>query len=115
MSQIVVGAKVTPRTPAGLWLADVPCDGTQEQARQNACVLTGEGIVLDVQDIMIDYDTWSDVLGEVCSTKGLGQVAYRSCLLQCTEGIGWAGAGALVLMPGFERDRHAVFDTTPGI
>lgn len=93
-----VGDKVSPKTPAGLWLADVPVDGEAKQIRKSVVVFRGVGTVIAVSDCVIDYDQWeaedddSDGL-----YTGIGKVDYRSCLVQFDDGEGWAGEGALVL------------------
>lgn len=96
---IGVGDIVSPVTPAGLWLADVPVDGSQGQSRESVCVLVGEGVVVEVCDVVVDYDSWEDVEieGEIVTYRGLGTVPYRNLLVESEVGRGWTGEGAVRL------------------
>ncbi len=85
------GDLVTPKTKAGLELADVSTDGKYDQQRNVVCVFRGKGTVLDTKDVIIDYDSWPDSVYD-----GLGKVEYQSVLISCKNGIGWAGEGALI-------------------
>ena len=87
---IQAGSIVSPVTIAGLCLGDVPCDGTYKRKVNTACVLRGKGIVLSTHVIIIDYDSWGG------NYLGIGKVEYMNCFVQCDEGCGWAGEGALV-------------------
>lgn len=87
--EIEIGDKVTPVTPAGLCLSPVPITGKYKQRYDTSCVFTGVGTVIKRVAGVIDYDTWDD--GYV----GLGKVLYVNCFVECDEGIGWAGEGAL--------------------
>lgn len=84
------GDVVYPKSSGGLELCNVPCDGTHDQNRPFTCYLKGKGRVIEVNEITIDYDTWPD------THEGVGKVVYQNCLIQCENGVGWAGAGALV-------------------
>ena len=53
-----IGDKVSPKTVAGLWLADVPVNGQVKQQRKSVCVFNGVGTIIDFHDTIIDYDTW---------------------------------------------------------
>lgn len=92
MERINVGDKVTPKSPGGLQLADRPTNGEYEQYREVICVIKGEGIVMEVEDIVIDYDSWPDTYVDSL----LGKIDYRCCKVKCEAGIGWAGEGALI-------------------
>ena len=61
-----------------------------KQNIQSVCVFKGKGTVLEIKDIVIDYDSWGD------DDQKIGKVPYRNCLVKCITGIGWAGEGALV-------------------
>lgn len=89
-----IGDFVTPKTPAGLWLADVATNGDKNQIRKEACVFRGVGVVTEVFDCIIDYDEWH--AGTEFEEFPLGKVKYRSCFVQFDSGSGWAGHGALV-------------------
>lgn len=91
-----IGDSVTPVTPAGLWLADCPVDGTFKQKRENVCVFKGVGEIIGIKDCVIDYDAW-DEQNTVDSVIGynIGKVHYKSYLIRCSAGIGWAGQGAI--------------------
>lgn len=96
---INVGDTVIPQTPAGLELADVSTSGEYEQKLKTTCVLKGKGTVISVVDCIIDYDDWEKQEGKSYGIK-LGKVEYRSCLVRCANGEGWAGEGALVKQDG---------------
>lgn len=87
MDQIEVGTIVKPITEAGLWLSTEPYDGRHDQELRHACVLRGLGVVLEVKDVVVDYDTWPD-----SKDDGLGKVTIRCCYIRCTEGKGWGSA-----------------------
>lgn len=89
-----VGDVVSPTTEVGLWLADVPVNGEHKQSRKNTCVFTGTGIVKDSARCFIDYDKWEMLNGEEVS--GIGTIEYISYLIECDNGTGWAGMGAIV-------------------
>jgi hypothetical protein len=86
---IKIGDKVTPVTPAGLCLSDKPYTDKYKQEYTTSCVLTGVGVVVGGRSIIIDYDSWPDMY------VGIGKLRYDSCLVECKDGVGWAGAGAL--------------------
>lgn len=86
---IKIGDKVTPVTPAGLWLSAMATTGKYRQEIATTCAFIGIGTVIDRRSVIIDYDKWPD--GYV----GLGKIEYISCLIECEGGVGWAGAGAL--------------------
>lgn len=88
---IEVGMTVIPKS-GGLELATIPCDGSYRQTLPIACVLRGFGTVIEVKDIIVDYDSWPNSMYEE-----LGKIPYRNCLVQCDAGIGWAGEGALLV------------------
>lgn len=89
---IEVGKIVKPKTPAGLQITDVPCNGDYYQKRNVVGVFIGYGTVVEVNDIVIDYDTWPD-----SKDHGLGKVEYRNCKIITNDGlVGWAGEVALV-------------------
>jgi len=92
-----IGDKVIPKTPAGLWLADVPTNGEYNQITKEVCVFTGIGTVIDVFDCVIDYDEWDRQKDDDDVKYDIGKVEYRSCLVQFEGGQGWAGSGALKL------------------
>ncbi len=92
--EIKVGDSVFPKTAAGLWLSATPTEGVWGQRMENACVLRGLGKVVEVDDIIINYDSWDKQEGRECA--GIGEVPYRNCLVECESGTGWAGEGALV-------------------
>lgn len=85
-----VGDTVIPKTPAGLWLADMPVNGLYNQKRNNVCVFNGIGKILKIEYVIIDYNAWSSIY------KGIGKVKYQNCLVKCDSGTGWAGSGALI-------------------
>ena len=95
---IQVGDRVTPKTKVGLQLGDNPHNGKYRQTRGVPCVFAGEGVVIDVKDIVIDYDSWPDSMYD-----GLGKVPYRNLLIRCETGTGWAGEGAVELVAPKER------------
>ena len=89
---IKIGDKVTPVCPGGLCLSATPFTIEYKQREYNThIVLRGVGTVLERNSIVIDYDTWPD------NYVGLGKIDYVSFLIECKDGVGWAGAGALVL------------------
>lgn len=92
---IKVGNIVRPKSTKGLWLADVAINGEHKQPRKNVCIFEGTGIVLEIQECIIDYDEWGRLDGFGEELNKLGKVKYRDCLVKCSAGIGWAGAGAL--------------------
>ncbi len=89
--KIRVGSKVTPVTPAGVCLGHKATTGKYKEDYHVPCVFSGIGTVLFRKTVTIDYDSWPD--GYV----GLGKVKYTSCLIQCKDGVGWAGEGSLML------------------
>jgi hypothetical protein len=89
-NEINVGDSVFPKTPAGLCLGHAPANGTYNQKVDTTCVFRGFGKVIEVVDIVIDYDYWDNEYQEI------GKVPYRNCLVECEAGTGWAGEGALV-------------------
>lgn len=91
-----VGSIVTPKTPAGLWLADAPITGEYKQQRNNVCVFSGSGIIVAVSECIIDYDEWDRSNGTFVEELAAGKVKYRNCLVRCEAGTGWAGEGALI-------------------
>lgn len=91
--RIEKGYIVAPKTSAGLELADTPVDGSYRQIRKTVGVLRGLAIVIDIDDVIIDYDDWP-----TSRCDGLGKVEFRNCKVQTEDGIeGWAGEGALVV------------------
>jgi hypothetical protein len=90
---IEVGDIVTPITPAGLWLADVPVNGDYYQKRNDVCVFKGEGKVLKVNKVIIGYDEWSeqDRINGISDFGSLGKCEYTDYLIECDAGIGWGG------------------------
>lgn len=92
-NDINVGDIVTPKTPAGLWLADVPTNGDKTQVSKDVCVFKGLGRVTEVFDCVIDYDEWH--AGTEFEEPSLGAIEYRSCFVQFEGGGGWAGEGAV--------------------
>lgn len=93
----ITGDLVTPKTPAGLWLASTPVDGDYYQERTNVCVFTGTGKVLERYVATIDYVEWAeqDRINGVGDFYGPGKVEYVSILIECDCGVGWAGQGAV--------------------
>lgn len=89
-----IGSKVTPKTTAGLILADCPTNGEYKQQRKNVCVFRDVGTIIDRSDCVIDYDMWDELAGE--QIYNIGKIPYVNYLVQCDTGIGWAGAGALL-------------------
>lgn len=91
-----IGDSVTPVTPAGLWLADCPVDGTFEQKRENVCVFKGIGEILERKDCVIDYDAWDEQDTDSNEKYNIGKVVhYTNYLIRCSAGTGWAGQGAI--------------------
>lgn len=90
-----IGDYVTPVTPAGLWLADCPVDGTFKQERENVCVFKGIGEILEQKDCVIDYDAWDEQDTDSNEKCDIGKVHYTNYLIRCSAGIGWAGQGAI--------------------
>jgi hypothetical protein len=90
---IEVGDIVTPITPAGLRLADVPVNGDYYQKRNDVCGFKGKGKVLKEHKVIIDYDEWSeqDRINEIGDFYGLGKIEYTDYLIECDAGIGWGG------------------------
>jgi hypothetical protein len=87
---IKIGSKVTPITPAGLCLSPMASTGKYLQGDYSTtCVLKGIGTVINIRPIIIDYDSWPD------DYVGLWKLEYINCLIECKNGVGWAGAGAL--------------------
>ena len=95
-----IGDKVTPKTPAGLWLAKVPVNGEYDQQRETTVVFSGVGEVIDTASCVIDYDEWdtisSSILGRPEYENKIGKVTYHSVLIRADNGEGWAGVGALL-------------------
>lgn len=92
-----IGDKVSPKTVAGLWLADVPVNGQVKQQRKSVCVFNGVGTIIDFHDTIIDYDEWNSEADDDDIKYETGTVQYRNYLVSCDDGQGWAGAGALIL------------------
>jgi hypothetical protein len=92
------GDKIISKTPAGVEMGDVPTDGTYHQKRKVPGVFKS-GVILEVRDSVIDYDSW-DVIDEETGEQvylGLGKVPYRDCYVENEAGIrGWVGEGALL-------------------
>lgn len=88
-----IGSKVTPVTPAGLWLADRPVDGKYHQKRKKVCVFTDVGKIIDRSECVIDYDDWNRRDG---FPEDIGKVRYVNYLIQCNAGTGWGGEGAVI-------------------
>jgi hypothetical protein len=84
---IEVGDLVVPITKAGLQLTTMPLNGKYDQEGYVSCVFKGVGKVLEVRDVVVDYDSWPDSLYD-----GVGKITIRSCLIKCNSGIGW-GSG----------------------
>jgi hypothetical protein len=95
--QLLRGDIVTPKTPAGLWLASTPVNGDYYQERSEVCVFTGTGKVLERHVATINYDEWAeqDKINGLEVFCGLGKVEYVSLLVECDCGTGWAGQGAV--------------------
>lgn len=92
-----IGDKVTPKTPAGLWLADVPVDGEAKQQRKSVCVFRGVGTIIASQETLIDYDKWdAESDDDDIKYESIGVITYQNYLIKCDGGEGWAGEGALV-------------------
>ena len=92
-----IGDVVTPKCPAGLWLADRAPTGAYIDPRVDACIFTGRGTVTAVSTCVIDYDEWdreAGLLGH--DAYNIGQVEYTSYLIECDAGVGWAGEGAII-------------------
>ena len=90
--KIKVGDTVKPISQ-GLWLADVPVNGDYYQKRNNACVFKGEGKVLKIHKVIIDYDEWceQDRINEIGDFYSVGKLESRDFLIECDAGIGWGG------------------------
>lgn len=88
---IKMGSKVTPITPGGLCLSVEAVDGRYQQNLTTSCVFRGIGTILRLCPMIIDYDTWDDY-------PGIGKLEYVNCLVECEDGVGWAGKGALTLV-----------------
>lgn len=95
--QIEIGDTVTPVTWTGLWLADVPVNGKYHQKRNDVCIFKGEGKVLKKHKCIIDYDEWveHDRILEYGELHSVGKVEYINLLIECDDGIGWAGLNAV--------------------
>jgi hypothetical protein len=95
--EIKVGDIVTPITPSGLWLADVPINGDYNQKRDSIYVFKGEGKVLKMNKTIIDYDEWGeqDKINGIEYLIGVGKLEYIDLLIECDAGIGWGGLGAV--------------------
>ena len=90
--KIKVGDTVKPISQ-GLWLADVPVNGDYYQKRNNACVFKGEGKVLKIHKVIIDYDEWceQDRINEIGDFYSVGKLESRDFLSEFDAGIGWGG------------------------
>ena len=96
--KVKIGDVVTPKTVAGLCLADVPIvDGNPDQKRKTTCVLKGKGTVLAVSQCVIDYDTLGSDSDdpETPDFRGIGKLDYINVFVKCDAGQGWCGTGAL--------------------
>lgn len=91
MGDIRVGSRVTPVTPAGVCLRNKATTGEYKEDYNVSCVFSGIGTVLKLKTIIIDYDSWPDEPDVM-----LGKIEYIDCLVECKNGIGWVGAGALI-------------------
>ncbi len=83
-----VGQSVTPTTNAGLWLANECRDGSQDCKLTNACVFYGIGKILEVQTIVIDYDTWLPIYSDI----KIGEIQIHYYKIACDNGIGWGSS-----------------------
>lgn len=90
---------VSTKTTAGVWLADVPVDGTYNQKRKQVCVFKGVGTIIGCKETIIDYSAWDDSAFYDITHKKTGIVKYQNFLVKCDNGEGWTGAGALVKNP----------------
>jgi hypothetical protein len=88
--KLQIGDKVSPKTAAGLCLADTPIDGAYNQDRTTICVFRGQGVVLKTDTVIIDYSGWPGAI-----YHHIGKVAYQNCLIECEAGTGWTGSSAL--------------------
>ena len=93
-----IGDKVTSKTKAGLWLADVPVNGEAKQQRNSVCVFKGIGVIVSAQETLIDYDKYDAESDDDLTHESIGVVTYRNYLVRCDAGVGWAGEGALVVV-----------------
>lgn len=93
--QFKIGDLVYPKTRAGLQLAHAPSNGERDQKRDVTCVLRGAGKIVGTCAITIDYSTW----GDLYASLNIGPIPYVSYLLDCDDGSGWGGEGALVSCP----------------
>ena len=85
-----IGTKVTPISKAGLWLADVPTNGSYNQTRNQVCVFEGVGEIIDSHFCIIDYDEWERMAEE--EPTFLGKRNCLTYLIKCKNGIGWGSA-----------------------
>ena len=94
-----IGDKVTSKTKAGLWLADVPVNSEAAQQRNSVCVFKGIGVIVSAQETLLDYDKYNAESDDDDLThESIGVVTYRNYLVRCDAGVGWAGEGALVVV-----------------
>ena len=97
-----IGDKVTPKSGA-LWLAKVPVNGDYHQRREGSVIFSGVGEIIDTNTCQIDYDEWDRIraeeTGDAPYNTNLGIVTYQSVLIKTGNSEGWAGAGAVVLVP----------------
>ena len=89
------GDRVTPKTPAGVATAQEPHNGVYEQRLTKSGVFRGEGVVVEIQDYVIDYDTWPDLEEDEVSYQGIGKVPARTLLVRFDGGLGWVSQGAV--------------------
>lgn len=87
--RLEIGTAVCPITPAGLWLAARPSDGSYGQQRDRTCVFAGTGAVLEVRTVTIDYDAWAEH-DEIYA--GIGRLDIHEYRIRCDAGEGWGSA-----------------------
>ena len=96
LAGLSVGDLVSPKTSAGLELSDVAVDGKYKQDIKVICVFKGVGVVKDIKNCIIDYNMWDRMSGKYEDECTTGKVNFTSYLIECEDGRGWAGMGAII-------------------
>lgn len=91
----LIGKTVTPVSGA-LWLAVDPITDLCKDS-EKACVFTGKGKVLKVEQHVLDYDAYDEMHKDNPdhTPYQIGKLLYTNLLIECDAGNGWAGEGAI--------------------